>query len=58
MGGVRSGMLPREMGGGDPGPDDLFGDERQKDGQAATGQESGGRVLRYRVILQGIYRER
>ena len=33
--GVRPGTVSGEREGGDPGADDLFGDECEKDGQAA-----------------------
>lgn len=42
----RSGTLLGESKGGHPGPDDLFGDECKKNGQAAIDEGTEGRSLR------------
>ena len=45
MVGFRPGSLPREMEGGYPGSNDLFGNECQKDGQAVTEQGAEDRTF-------------
>ena len=46
---IRPGPLPAKMEGGHSSPDDLFGDERQTDGQTVREQSSERRDFTNRM---------